>query len=112
MNTPGPWRAGKAGDQIVADVPIENGPGGSDSVDYYGGYLVAESVAPCNQPLIAAAPDLLASCKELREALAASMRVLDAANLQDAFLEAMHAAGVVNGIGVRADAAIAKAKGR
>jgi hypothetical protein len=68
-HTPGPWRAGKASDQVVADVPIEAGPGGSDSVDYYGGYLVAESVAPCNGPLIAAAPELLACCHHFLAAL-------------------------------------------
>jgi len=37
-------------------------------VTFYGGNLVAESVASCNQELIAAAPDLLREVMELREA--------------------------------------------
>ena len=58
QHTPGPWRPGKNSDSVVADVPVEHGPGGSDAIEYYGGHLVAESVAPCNRPIIAAAPSM------------------------------------------------------
>lgn len=71
-----------------------------------------ESVAEANAHLIAAAPELLASCKELREALAAAMRAIATCNGADAFISEIKSAGVPNGVGVRADAIIAKAEGR
>lgn len=64
-HTPGPWRLGKCGGSVVADVPIQDGICGSDCVEYYGGHLIAESVTPSNAKLIAAAPDLLALLQEL-----------------------------------------------
>ena len=62
---------------------------GSDAVEYYGGHLIAESIAPNNIGLIAAAPDLLKALKALRATL--------------------HAAGYATD---HADKAIAKAEGR
>ena len=56
-HTPGPWRIGRM--EILSDTPIENGPYGSNATEFYGGHLVAESVAACNRPLIASAPELL-----------------------------------------------------
>jgi hypothetical protein len=64
-HTPGPWRVGKVGEVVVADLPFEGAPDGYDAIDHYGGYLVAESVAPGNRLLIAAAPDLLEALREL-----------------------------------------------
>lgn len=64
-----------------------------------------------HQRLIAAAPDLLAACKELREALAGAMRVLHNELLDEVFVEEMAALGIRNGIGVRAEHAIRKAEG-
>lgn len=64
-HTPGPWRAGKLRDAVVSDTAIDGGPSGTDAVDYYGGHLVAESVAPCNRPLIVAAPKLLQALREV-----------------------------------------------
>jgi len=68
-----------------------------------------------------AAPDLLASCRELLAAVAAAMRViadLDAMKLhggeadtrEQRFAVELRVAGVVNGFGVRAQQAIAKAE--
>lgn len=68
MNTPGPWRIGTSAGAVVADVPIADGVNGTSDVEYYGGYLVAETVAPCNRPLIAAAPKLLNALRELNRA--------------------------------------------
>jgi hypothetical protein len=56
--TPGPWRVGRPG-TIVADVLVEGGVSGTLDTSYYGGYLIAETVAPENSPLLAAAPRLL-----------------------------------------------------
>lgn len=56
--TTGPWRVGKNG-AIVADFPIEGGVPGTSDVECYGGYLIAETVAPENRRLVAAAPRLL-----------------------------------------------------
>jgi len=65
VHTPGPWRAGKVGDAVVADVSVDGGPLGSDAFEHYGGNLIAESVAPCNRPLIVAAPELLQVLKAI-----------------------------------------------
>ena len=65
-HTAGPWRASIGGKFaiVVGDYPVP-GIKGSDEVSYYGGHLIAESVAPQNARLIAAAPDLLATVREL-----------------------------------------------
>ena len=57
-HTPGPWKLGSRG-AVVADIPTSNQLAGSDDVDYYGGYLICESVTEANARLIAAAPELL-----------------------------------------------------
>ncbi|OMG89748.1 hypothetical protein [Achromobacter xylosoxidans] len=57
-HTPGPWRIGKCHGAVVADVPVNAGLD-NDHAAVYGGHLIAESIAVCNRPLIAAAPDLL-----------------------------------------------------
>lgn len=61
-HTPGPWRLGKSGGSVVADAPVPE-ISGSEAVEHYGGHLIAESIAPQNQPLIAAAPDLLLAAR-------------------------------------------------
>ncbi|MFG0231783.1 hypothetical protein [Achromobacter sp. 413638] len=61
-HTPGPWRIGKCHGAVVADVPVNAGLD-NDHIEAYGGHLIAESIAICNQPLIAAAPDLLAGAE-------------------------------------------------
>lgn len=60
-HTPGPWKVGE-GSFVTASHPIPE-VGGSDAVDYYGGHLVAESIARQNLAIIAAAPDLLEALK-------------------------------------------------
>lgn len=65
-HTPGPWRVGKDYGAIVADVPTD-GPNGADHVEAYGGYLVCESVARKNMPIIIAATDLLAALQNIVE---------------------------------------------
>ena len=70
MSTPGLWRKGKGYYSIVSDVLPSDALRGSDEVEAYGGYLIAESVAPSNIPLIAAAP-------ELRDALQDALRVIE-----------------------------------
>jgi len=65
----------------------------------------------------AAAPALLASCKELRDALSAAMTVIanDPAagdELTDAFVQELARRHIAPGIGVRAEDAIAQAEGR
>lgn len=65
-HTPGPWRVGRAG-AVVADHPTTDRPGGGhDDADYYGGHLVAESIARiADARLIAAAPDTYDACREV-----------------------------------------------
>lgn len=52
------WRQGKYPDTVVTDEPSDIGRGHADT-DYYGGYLVCESVEPKHRALIIAAPQLL-----------------------------------------------------
>jgi hypothetical protein len=65
--TPGPYRIGRHGSCIVTDHPVE-GMNGSDAINYYGGHMVAESVARQNAPLLAAAWDLLEACRAILDA--------------------------------------------
>lgn len=69
-HTPGPWRIGKSYGAVVADVPVNNGDD-NDHVEAYGGHLIAESIAVCNRPLIAAAPELLEALEKRAQADAA-----------------------------------------
>lgn len=70
----GPWRIGDNYGAVVTDEPIA----GQDEEcrKAYGGYLVAESIAPKNRPLIAAAP-------RLRNALAALVRACNRTDLKE-----------------------------
>lgn len=55
-HTPEPWREGIPG-TVVADIPIEGGPGGvngADAVAYYGGNLIGESMTVANARRIVA----------------------------------------------------------
>jgi hypothetical protein len=57
-HTPGPWRAShKHTDAVVSDNRVRD----VDDVaarHYYGGYLICESVAPENRPILAVAPEM------------------------------------------------------
>lgn len=72
-HTPGPWTDGKTSDAIISQSsdglpPYPHGLWQVHEMEilgYYGGHVIAESVAPCNKPLIKAAPDLLDACKGL-----------------------------------------------
>ena len=66
--TDGPYRPGKQKYVVVSDASnglTVNGATGERSVDYYGGNLIAESVSPCNVPLLAASWDLLRLLRNL-----------------------------------------------
>lgn len=69
-HTPGPWRYSKQGDAIVADVPVweDTEERLLRECEYYGGFLVAESVHPKNKALIMAAPEMYQLLKEQIEA--------------------------------------------
>ena len=76
--TKGPWRTGNVPTAIVSDSRVEGAPknGGwndfSDGVDhFYGGNVIAESIYRVeDRNLIAAAPDMYESGKEMAEAVA------------------------------------------
>lgn len=65
--TPGNWKVGKYGSTVVSDKIPENYIGGSghDDIEYYGGFLIGESISNQDAKLIAAAPELLQSCINL-----------------------------------------------
>ncbi len=73
-HNPGPWRASTQSDAVVADTAICE-VRGADDIAYYGGYLIAESVARRNQPLIIAAPKLLATLIEIHAGMACTCRL-------------------------------------
>lgn len=72
-HTPGPWRQGSPLDAVVSDSPTCRDYltryTSDDEREHYGGYLIAESIAPQDRALIIAAPDLLAACKLTLERL-------------------------------------------
>jgi len=55
---PAPWVDGIPSDAIVAK-QMPEGYDNTTLIEEYGGYLVAETVAPCNKPLIKRAPSML-----------------------------------------------------
>ena len=68
-HTRGEWVQGKSCDSIVVKEKPQNGAWYEETYDetdraYYGGWLIAESVRPCDRPLIKTAPDLLAACED------------------------------------------------
>lgn len=56
---PAPWVDGNPSDAIVTKTMPE-GYNNTTLIEEYGGYLIAETVSPCNKPLIKAAPRMLA----------------------------------------------------
>lgn len=52
----GVWRDGNTVDSIVTDMP--EGIARDEIADFYGGYVIAETVSGNNKPLIKAAPDM------------------------------------------------------
>jgi hypothetical protein len=68
MRTPGKWRPGKNGGEVVADSPL----GAHDdacSHQHYGGNLICESVHPANQRFIAAAPSMFDELDVMQDAI-------------------------------------------
>lgn len=63
------WLSDKQPDAVLtADPSASEGLRyAEDNFQYYGGHLVAESIAPQNRPLIAAAPELLDALEVLVE---------------------------------------------
>lgn len=105
-HTKGPWRVGRPG-TVVADeaVPEING---SEETFYYGGHLIAESIAEKNVSLIAAAPDLLEALEEarwLRDHIMGDKKRIDWGNSFDVDF------GRMNDAFIKFDVALAKAKG-
>jgi hypothetical protein len=98
-HSPAPWRPGDTADSIVCDAP-DLGPEDSDARRFYGGGVVAESVAPQNKPAIMAAPKALEACRLLvehasgniwRGSWAEFQDVLAAARFQDVLAAAREA---------------------
>lgn len=65
---PGKWEMGKNIDSIVTREPFE-GCCDEKTAEYYGGYVVAESVPACFGSLIAAAPEMYEALIGARGAL-------------------------------------------
>ena len=102
QHTKTPWRVGAPSQMgsVVADEPVPEIKG-SDAVQYYGGHLIAESIAPRNAEFIVLAcnahEQLVAA---LRETLAEAVHWYDASDEES---------GVANEIFSRARATLAAA---
>lgn len=107
--TPGPWKIGKYEMTVVSEAPIPNVSqySGHTDTQFYGGYLIAESIwRKEDARLIAAAPDLYEALKEAREELRACQAVIHlAGGFDPAYVKGAQAAMK------SADAALAKARG-
>lgn len=64
-HTPGIWLPAKNGGGVISTNTDGKLVGGADEVHYYGGFLICESVAKQNIPIIAAAPMMLALLKAI-----------------------------------------------
>lgn len=77
-HTPTPWRLGN-GRNIVSDTPVPE-VCGSDAVEYYGGHLVAESLAAENAKFIVRACNshdaLVAALQDILSMAEAGQKVL------------------------------------
>lgn len=60
------WRKSKISTAVVSNKPVDDQVYGSEDVKHYGGYLVAESVAPSRVNLISSAPEMYEALKAAR----------------------------------------------
>ena len=68
IHNQGNWSASKCGQGVVSDQPGGGVPG-SEHTEYYGGYLIAESIGRSNIPIVAAAPKMLQALVRVRDAI-------------------------------------------
>ena len=97
-HTKGPWRVNERLLAIVSDEPCTDILG-AENVEHYGGYLIAESIAPRNLSIIAAAP-------EMYEAIAAIATAMNLGYIPNEILS--EGSPILEGL----RAAIAKAEGK
>lgn len=85
-HTSGPWHISSHSCEygsVVADTPCREPKSERDvardldEVNSYGGYLIAESIAPQNRPLIAAAPALYDACQDAHRLLTVARELSD-----------------------------------
>ena len=112
-HTPGPWRIegefdAETGVSVVAD--LDGGTGLICELEQLCGEWDESEIGDAH--LIAAAPELLASLKETKDAAAVLMLLIaDFTRIYEIDLELMIDQRLFDGFGVRAQAAIAKAEG-
>ncbi len=123
QHSKGPWRAAPEGvpyNAIVCDEPMRTYTDRYTAQmerEAYGGYLVCESVAPQNVPIITAAPDLLEALEGLYLAYFGGPSkgrgpyLAKELGLQHEFATNGYAA-IAQALEAKANAAIAKAKGQ
>lgn len=117
-HTPGPWLCENVADR-EGGIGVFNVKGATYRIAVVP-LRLEDGEQEANARLIATAPELLATAKELREALCGAMRVIagidtatrmgiEAVDYMQKFVDEMHLIGLEDGFGVRAQAVIAKA---
>ena len=72
IHNQGNWSASKCGQGVVSDQPGGGVPG-SEHTEYYGGYLIAESIGRSNIPIVAACPKMLKALIGIRRKIMCSV---------------------------------------
>ena len=66
--TKGEWKIGRQGTVVSDTIPENHSNSGHTDVEYYGGYLIAESIVnKADAKLIAAAPDMYNALEHITE---------------------------------------------
>lgn len=63
----GEWHCGRIPGTIVSNTVSDDMPRNADQVRHWGGYLIAESIAPSNLTLLALSKELYVALTELFE---------------------------------------------
>ena len=70
-HTDGNWSIGKNGGEVISNSKKGLNIGGAfddTCEEYYGGYLIGESISKCNLNIIVAAPKMLEALKQITQA--------------------------------------------
>ena len=82
IHNQGNWSPAKNGGGVVSDQPGGGVPG-AEHTEYYGGYLICESIGRSNIPIVAACPKMLKALIGIRRKIMCSVDMSDEMTLID-----------------------------